>query len=97
MFAREHLYEVKSMGTGKMDHLVLTSSSDYPGVEFQFGEVNMIDEGNQLRLAFEYEVFDNPGKFDTESQEFEQYIGPILLDIMEQELVYENAQKKRKK
>ena len=88
MFKYDDHYTVKKLGDDLMDHLVLTNKSKYPGVEYQYGVVKLIEEENSLRVNFMYEVFANPNNFETEDKLFSRYIGAILIEAIQQETAY---------
>ena len=81
----EH-FKIVDMGEEGMDHVLLTKGK-YKDVEFQYGEVKLIEEDNSLRVSFIYEVFDNPSKVDTTTKEFNDYIGKILVAVLDEELL----------
>lgn len=80
-------YDFIDMGEGNLFHIILTEHSPYEGVEYQYGKVKLVEDNDQLRLTFEYEVFDNPNSYNTESKGFVDYIGVILKDNLEKVLL----------
>ena len=53
----------------------------YSGIIFTYGKVEFIEDGDKLRIKFDYDVHDNAGK-DCESKEFEQYLGDFLQELI---------------
>lgn len=62
------------------DEWIKLIEGPYAGIMYRYGRVNMIEEGDQLRLKFEYEL-DTGQRMD---EKFVQYIGPILVDLIEE-------------
>ena len=81
-------YEIVDKGEENFHHILLKESSPYAGVIFQYGGVRLLEEDGQLRVKFEYEVFENPDNRDTQSQEFRDYLGHILLTNLEEILIF---------
>lgn len=88
-------YDIIDQGEENFHRIILKEESPYFGVTFQFGEVKLLEEDGQLRVKFEYEVFENFGGFDTKSNEFVNYIGQILMTNLEELLIY-NQYKREK-
>lgn len=65
------------------DQWVKLNEGPYAGIIYKYGRVQLIEEGDQLRVRFEYELEDG-SKLDNE---FVQYIGPILTELIEKGLV----------
>ncbi len=55
----------------------------YEGVVYQYGKVTFNEEGDTLRIAFEYQVFSNPDNVNTEDAAFRDHIGKILGELIE--------------
>ena len=51
----------------------------FTGIMYRYGKVQLIEEQNQLRIRFEYEV-DPPCDL---GPDFESYIGPTLGELIE--------------
>jgi hypothetical protein len=81
-------YEIIDKGEENFHHIVLKDSSPFPSVVFQFGKVQLIEENESLRVKFEYEVFNNPQKLDTQADNFREYIGHILMTNLEELLIF---------
>ena len=58
----------------------------YKGIVYKYGRVQLIEDGDHLRIKFEYSLQDG-SKLDNE---FVQYIGPILTELIE-EGVFNNS------
>jgi hypothetical protein len=52
----------------------------YEGIVYKYGRVQLIEEGDTLRIKFDYEVV---GGQQMDSN-FVQYIGPILTDLIDE-------------
>lgn len=72
-----NLYEVID------DQWVKLNEGPYAGIIYKYGRVQLIEEGDQLRVRFDYELEDG-SKLDND---FVQYIGPILTEMIEKGLV----------
>ena len=62
------------------------SEGEYKDVIYYYGKVKFIEENDNMRLKFDYNVARNPENLDTDSQDFIQIIGDILFDNIEREL-----------
>lgn len=81
-------YEIIDKGDENFHQILLKASSPFSSVVFQYGKVKLIEEDDQLRVKFEFEIFDNPKKFNTKSDKFRDYIGNILMNNLDELLVY---------
>lgn len=90
-------YDIIDRGEENFHHILLKENSPFSGVVFQYGEVKLLEEEYQLRVRFDYEVFENPNKRDTESSTFINYIGNILMNNLEELLIYNKFQKGQEK
>lgn len=81
-------YEIVDNGEDQFHQIHLKATSPYSDVIFQFGEVKLLEENDHLRVKFEYEVFQNPKRFNTNSEQFREYIGHILMTNLEEILLY---------
>lgn len=61
------------------DMWVELTEGPFEGIVYKYGRVNLLEEGDQLRVQFEYERLDK----QPHTHEFTQYIGPILVDLIE--------------
>jgi len=61
----------------------------YEGVIYKYDKVAFepkpLDSGD-LPLRFTYDIMVNPKKVDVESKDFKNYIGDILIEVVEQQL-----------
>lgn len=90
----EDHYEIVDNGPENFQHVRLSDKSPYPGILYQYGEVQLLEEGDQLRVKFKYEIFDNPERHMVEfSPGFVDYIGEILMTNLREFLIYLNYQK----
>lgn len=65
------------------DQWIELTSGEYQGTLYKYGRVELIDEGNTLRIKFEYEL---PGKkkiSPEHEKSFTNVIGPILGDLID--------------
>lgn len=62
------------------DQWIKLIDGPYAGIMYRYGRVNLIEEDDRLRVKFEYEL-DTGARMD---EAFEQYIGPILTELIEQ-------------
>ena len=63
--------------------------SKYRNVIYKYGKVRFDKEEKSdgtLPMKFDYDILSNPESKDIESQEFIDYIGDILIEVMEQQL-----------
>lgn len=65
------------------DQWIKLIDGPYAGIMYRYGRVELIDEGDRLRVKFEYEIDDGSRK----DNEFVQYIGPILTELIEEGLL----------
>lgn len=90
-------YEIIDMGEENFHHILLTKESPFPGIVFQFGVVKFLEEEYQLRVKFDYEIFDNPSGLDTKTDKFVTYIGNILVNNLDELLIYNKYQREQGK
>jgi hypothetical protein len=62
------------------DQWIHLTEGPYEGIVYKYGRVELLEEGEQLRIRFEYEL-DDGTKLDNN---FVQYIGPILSELIEE-------------
>lgn len=94
MFQFDNAYTIKKMGEGLMDHVVFNEKSPCPGLEIQYGKVQLIEEDDQLRVKFEYEVF-SKSTVPQKDILLKLYLGKVLVEILQQEFTYAEAMKER--
>jgi hypothetical protein len=71
------------------NQLIKLTSNDYSGIIYTFGRVRLLEEDDQLRVQFEYDVQENPvGVLDP--SKFRNHIGDILIDLLEENLLKNN-------
>jgi len=61
----------------------------YLNVVYKYGKVGFASEENErgeLPMKFDYDILKNPENKDTESQEFIDYIGDILIELLDKQL-----------
>ena len=61
----------------------------YLGVVYKYGKVAFAKDektDGTLPMKFNYDIIKNPENIDTNSQEFINYIGDILLELLEKQL-----------
>jgi len=61
---------------------------DYEGVIYKYDNVKFeeLNNNGQVPLQFTYDVFLNPNSKDVDSQDFKNYIGDILVELVDQQL-----------
>ena len=62
---------------------------DYEGIIYKYNNIKFSETENEVRqipLKFTYDIMVNPKKVDVESIDFKNYIGDILIEIVEQQL-----------
>jgi len=61
---------------------------EYKGIIYKYGNVKFEDVNNdgQVPLQFTYDVFVNPDKKDVDCQDFKNYIGDILVELVDEKL-----------
>lgn len=65
------------------DQWIELTEGPYEGTVYKYGRVSLIEQGDMLRIQFDYEL-DDGSRLDTD---FVQYIGPILSELIEQGLM----------
>lgn len=60
------------------DQWIRLTDGPYEGTVYKYGRVQLIEEQDQLRLKFEYELNDGT-RLD---EDFVQHIGPILVELI---------------
>ena len=61
---------------------------DYEGIIYKYNNVKFeeLNNNGQVPLQFTYDVFVNSEKKDVDSQEFKNYIGDVLVELVDQQL-----------
>lgn len=62
--------------------IMLLRHDEYEGIVYKYGVVSIDEKGNQAYLNFEYFIEENPDNVDTDSNEFRNFIGDVLTDII---------------
>jgi hypothetical protein len=63
------------------DQWVELTDGPFRGLVYQYGRVNLLEEDDVLRIKFEY--FMQDGHTDPNTQEFRNYIGDILVELID--------------
>ena len=61
------------------------TEGSYRALVYQYGTIKFIEEGDNLRCNFTYNVIDNPNKIE-ENQELVDYLGEILIEVLNDEI-----------
>ena len=72
------------------------SEGEYKDVIYYYGKVKFIEENDNMRLKFDYNVARNPNNVDTDNEKFVKIIGDILTDNIEREVDNGTIGKNRK-
>lgn len=74
-------------------HAILINSGPFQGVKYQYNWIKIpenieesIGEDGNVPLSFHYEVLSNPHNHNTDSEEFQNEIGDILVTLASTEL-----------
>ena len=71
------------------NQLIRLTSNQYSGIIYTYGRVRLLEEDDQLRVQFEYDIQENPvGVLDVSV--FRNHIGDILIDLLEENLLKNN-------
>ena len=65
------------------------TEAPYSDIIYTYTNVKFASEENsngQLPLKFTYDIKKNPNNVDTTDEDFRQYIGDILIEVMEEQL-----------
>ncbi len=54
----------------------------FDGIIYNYGKVDLNEDGDTVRLHFEYEILDMADKGLTDKKPFESYIGKILEELI---------------
>ena len=63
-------------------------SDEYKGIIYKYDNVKVeaVNDDGQVPLQFKYDVFVNPDKKDVDCQNFKNYIGDILVELVDEKL-----------
>ena len=61
---------------------------NYKGIIFKYGNVGFkpVEDDEKMSVIFDYNVLKNPNDVDYDTQEFIDYIGDILIELVEEQL-----------
>jgi ABC-type antimicrobial peptide transport system permease subunit len=65
-------------------YYIRLTSGDHEGIIYSYGRVSLLEEGDNVKLSFSYDILDNNGKEIKSS--FEEELGGILQDILAEQL-----------
>ena len=68
---------------------VKLTEAPYNDIIYTYGHVKFASEENdkgEIPLKFDYDVKVNPNNIDTTSEDFRNYIGDILIEVVEKQL-----------
>jgi hypothetical protein len=85
-------YEIIDRGEENFHHIRIKAAT-YKDVVYQYGAVRLFEENDSLRISFDYEVFANPNNLYIDGGAFKEYIGHILVNNLEEILMYNKYQK----
>ena len=74
---------------GENDRIKLTEGP-YAGIIYSYGSVGFEEDGDTLKLKFEYDIHENPVGF-VDRNKFKNHIGDILIDLLEENLLKNNV------
>jgi hypothetical protein len=72
------------------NQLIKLTSSEYSGIIYTYGRVRLLEEDDQLRIQFEFDIHENPVGF-VDRDKFRNHIGDILVDLLEENLLKNNV------
>jgi hypothetical protein len=79
-------YEILSRTDKDGFYFIELTEGEFKGIIYSLGGVEIIEEADQARLKFEYEIEDKEDYPNLDVPAFEQYIGGILTDLIEESL-----------
>jgi hypothetical protein len=82
-------YRVRDDQINGFDVIELTLEP-YCGIIYTYGGVRLVEDGDVLRVKFDYDVHHNPSNEDTNIQDFRNYIGDILVELLNGGLMQNN-------
>lgn len=71
------------------NQLIKLTSREYSGIIYTYGRVRLLEEEDQLRVQFEFDIHENPVGF-VDRDKFRNHIGDILIDLLEENLLKNN-------
>ena len=72
------------------NQLIELTSKEYSGIIYTYGRVRLLEEDDQLRVQFEFDIHENPVGF-VDRDKFRNHIGDILIDLLEENLLKNNV------
>lgn len=72
------------------NQLIKLTSNEYSGIIYTYGRVRLLEEDDQLRVQFEFDIHENPVGF-VDRDKFRNHIGDILIDLLEENLLKNNV------
>jgi hypothetical protein len=75
-------YRLTDQQSNGFDVIELTSDP-FSGILYTYGGVQLIEEDDTLRVKFDYDVILDNNNVDTNTQEFRNHIGDILMELIE--------------
>ena len=72
------------------NQLIKLTSSEYSGIIYTYGRVRLLEEDDQLRVQFEYDIQENPVGV-LEPSKFRNHRGDILIELLEENLLKNNV------
>ena len=61
------------------------TDGEYEGVTYQYGTIKFIEEGDNVRCNFTYNIIENPNDIK-EDQDFVNQLGEILVEVLNDEI-----------
>ena len=71
------------------NQLIKLTSNEYSGIIYTYGRVRLLEEDDQLRIQFEFDIQENPVGF-VDREKFKNHIGDILVELLEENLLKNN-------
>ena len=68
------------------NQLIKLTEHPYSGIIYTYGAVQLLEEDDLLRIKFQFDIHQNPN-IDFDKDVFRNYIGDILVDLIEKNLV----------
>ena len=79
-------YEILTRTDRDGFYFIELTEGDFKGIIYSLGKVELVDEGDQARLKFEYDIENKDEYPNIDIEKFEPYIGGILTDLIEESL-----------
>ena len=62
-------------------HAIKLTEEPYRGIIFSYGKVQFIEEGDVVRLKYDYDIHDDAG-VEYVKEELEKYLGDFLMELI---------------